>query len=504
MDEPRAAATRSPGGRRLALVIAVSQYVDPVLRRLRAPADDAVSLRDVLADPELGGFEVTSVIDQDAQQIRLAVDEFLTDRRPEDLLLLYLSCHGLVDLRRRLYFAARDTVKDRLAASGVEAHWLLDQLEDCRARRQVVVLDCCFSGAFAQGAKGDPDLALGERLLGQGRGRVVLTASRGTEYSFEGAATDGSVSPGSVFTSALVAGIRSGAADSDQDGFISVDDAYAYAFEQVRQAGAPQTPQRWLYGAEGDILLARSPLGAGEQSRMPISEVALSTRADQAVTDPTTSPPPRPRRPSRVQLLALAGAVVTTGVAAAVFAWLSGRDGSGDPGSGSGSASGSATSGVYTATGPWRIVVHDGRQDGDSGCDITVSNADGDVRSITEIYGTKSFQVPGRGRFRWTSNDPGCLVVQHKGPGDAPLPFVQPIGTGDTDAFRPRGKVSVTVTNFSGSPNCELRLVSADTGRPVDLTTATPGSATAVLDPSGATPVYVADPECVVRVSRAG
>ena len=36
------------------------------------------------------------------------------------------------------------------------------------------------------------------------------------------------------------------------DGYISVDDAYTYAFETVKRAGcSSQTPQRWLYGAEG-------------------------------------------------------------------------------------------------------------------------------------------------------------------------------------------------------------------------------------------------------------
>ena len=67
--------------------------------------------------------------------------------------------------------------------------------------------------------------------------------------------------PGSIFTSALVDGIRSGAADLDKDGLISVDDAYAYAFDRLRTAEAHQTPQRWLYGAEGDIFLARNPAG---------------------------------------------------------------------------------------------------------------------------------------------------------------------------------------------------------------------------------------------------
>ena len=250
-----------PDERRLALVVATETYEDASLRRLRAPGHDAEDLGAVLADPGVGGFSVTSVIDGTAQEVRIAVGDFLADRRPDDLVLVYLSCHGLVDLRRRLYFAARDTTKERLSATGVEAKWLLDQLEDCRAKRQVLILDCCFSGAFALGAKGDEDLGIGQRFSGQGRGRAVLTASRDSEYSFEGEPTPGQEVPGSIFTSALVDGIRSGAADLDQDGYVSVDDAYGYAFDAVRASRAEQTPQRWFYGAEGSILLARNPAG---------------------------------------------------------------------------------------------------------------------------------------------------------------------------------------------------------------------------------------------------
>ncbi len=250
-----------PPGPRLALVVATGTYTDPGLRRLRAPAQDADDLAQVLADPSIGGFTVTTVIDQPAQRIRLAIEDFLEGRGTGDLLLVYLSCHGLLDARRRLYFAAADTRKDRLGATGVEAAWVLDQLEHCRARRQVLILDSCFSGAFAHGAKGEADVDLRDRFLGEGRGRVVLTASTATEYSFEGDPTDAASPAGSVFTAALVHGLRTGDADIDHDGHISVDDAYAYVFDQIQAAGAAQTPQRWLYGAEGRILLARSPAG---------------------------------------------------------------------------------------------------------------------------------------------------------------------------------------------------------------------------------------------------
>ncbi len=248
-------------GPRLALVVATNTYTDPGLTQLRAPARDADDLTQVLADPGIGGFAVTTVIDQPAHQVRLAIEDFLDGRGTGDLLLVYLSCYGLQDDRRRLYFAATDTRKDRLRSTAVEAAWIMDQLEHCRARRQVLILDSCFSGAFAIGAKGEADLGLKDRFLGDGRGRVVLTASNATEYSFEGDPTGTAAPAGSVFTAALVQGLRTGAADTDHDGHVSVDDAYAYVFDQVQAAGAAQTPQRWLYGAEGQILLARSPAG---------------------------------------------------------------------------------------------------------------------------------------------------------------------------------------------------------------------------------------------------
>ena len=253
-----------PDGVRSALVIATTTYEDPSLRRLHAPAKDAVEFATVLADPTVGGFAVTRILDQPAQGVRMAIEAFLTGTSPSDLVLLYLSCHGVTDARRRLHFAATDTVQSSLASTGVDSAWVYDRLEECRARRQVLILDCCFSGAFARGAKGSDSLGL-DRLTEPGRGRAVLTASNATEYSFESPEDahpePGSAAVGSVFTAALLDGLRDGRADRDGDGFVTVDEAYAYAYQQVRASGAAQTPQRWLSGGEGQIVLSRSPAG---------------------------------------------------------------------------------------------------------------------------------------------------------------------------------------------------------------------------------------------------
>ena len=281
-----------PAENRSALVIATGVYADAQLAGLRAPARDAADLAAVLGDPELGGFEVTSLIDRDAHDIRVGVEEFIADRAPDDLLVVYLSCHGVRDAPGRLYFAAADTRKTLLASTGVESQWVLDRLDECRARRQVLVLDCCFSGAFAvTGGKTGEAEAEGELrrlLVGHGRGRVVLTASRAGEYSYEGQALPGAEIAGSVFTAGLVNGLRTGGADSDNDGLISVEDAYDYAYTYVQAHTAAQTPQRWTYGAEGKIWLARNPTSRSMPTALsqPVSQDPVARNASDA--PPTT------------------------------------------------------------------------------------------------------------------------------------------------------------------------------------------------------------------------
>jgi len=256
-------APKLPDGPRAALVVATGSYNDATLTQLRSTAHDAKDMANVLADPDIGSFEVTSVVDRTAQEIRLAVEDFLEGRGSADLIVVYISCHGLLDRQDRLYFAATDTRKDRLAATAVEASWLWDRLEECRSSCQVVILDCCNSGAFGRaGGKGeaDTDLRLSERFVTQGRGRAILAASRANQRSWEGAAS-GEAGSSSVFTGALAEGLRTGAADLDGDGYVSVEEAYKYAYRKVIESNAGQIPQHSISGGEGNMLLTRNPAG---------------------------------------------------------------------------------------------------------------------------------------------------------------------------------------------------------------------------------------------------
>ena len=244
-------------GRRSALVVANDTYQDQRLSRLRAPATDAEQLAGVLRNAEIGGFQVEVSLNEPEHVVRRKVSSFFDDRGPDDLLLLHLSCHGVKDEDGRLYFATPDTEIDHLDATSLPADYVNRQMTKSRSRRIVLLLDCCYSGAFARGMmnRGDERMDIMERF--DGRGRIVLTASSAMEYSFEGDQLAGQGKP-SVFTSALVEGLATGEADRDRDGFVSVDELYDFAFDRVRTVTPSQTPGKWVFDVQGDFYIARS------------------------------------------------------------------------------------------------------------------------------------------------------------------------------------------------------------------------------------------------------
>ena len=176
----------APPERRRALVVANARYDDPALERLASPAQDAAALTRALEDPVRCGFEVTEIVDSESGEVTEAVEGFLVDAERTDLIVLYFSCHGLKDDGGRLYFAARNTRRNRLRSTAVPAATVNELLLASRSRRKVLLLDCCYGGAFAKGmqVKGDPAVHTAEHF--GGRGLVVLTASDSTQYAFDG------------------------------------------------------------------------------------------------------------------------------------------------------------------------------------------------------------------------------------------------------------------------------------------------------------------------------
>src|SRR6266498_506992 len=149
-------------------------------------------------------------------------------------------------------------------STAVSADFVQRCMRASRSRSVVLLLDCCYGGAFAQGVKvraaGDVNVldSFPQERTGGGRGRAVITASSAMEYAFEGdrLADDQHHRP-SVFTSALVEGLATGDADRDEDGWVSLNELYDYVFDKVREQNPHQTPSRDVE-MQGELYLARS------------------------------------------------------------------------------------------------------------------------------------------------------------------------------------------------------------------------------------------------------
>lgn len=262
---------------RSALIVANGEYRSEKLRRLRAPAHDADALARVLQDPAIGGFEVGLVRDQPEHVLRRRIARFFTERRRDDLLVLHISCHGLKDDDGHLFFAATDTEFDDLESTALPEEFVRRQMAKSRSGRIVLLLDCCYSGAFSRGmaARSGEGVELKERFAG--RGRAVITASNAMEYSFEGDDLNGQGEP-SVFTGAVVKALETGQADRDHDGWIAFDELYDYVYDEVRGC-SPQHPLKWV-DLEGELRIARSVY------RPPVQPVGLPRDVQGAVDSP--------------------------------------------------------------------------------------------------------------------------------------------------------------------------------------------------------------------------
>jgi hypothetical protein len=267
-------------GKRSALIVANDSYTDPGLSRLRAPDSDAQALARVLRDPDIGDFEVRVLLNEPAHEVNLAVEEFFADRRPDDLLLVHFSCHGVKDESGELFFAAANTRLRRLGATAVAAEFVNRRMNRSRSRRVVLLLDCCYAGAFERGmtARAGTGIGIGEQF--GGRGRAVITASSAMEYAFEGdQLADTQEQAPSVFTSALVEGLETGEADRDQDGLVALDELYDYVYDKVRAVTPHQTPGKWTFGVQGELVIAR-------RSHPVTTPVPLPPELQEAVDSP--------------------------------------------------------------------------------------------------------------------------------------------------------------------------------------------------------------------------
>ncbi len=194
---------------------------------LRYAQSDAAKVGDVLRS--LGGFRPENVALLQGEpseafrstliSLNARIRELQGREGNEALLLVYYSGHA-------------DAQSLRMAGSQLPLRQLSELVTGSAATFRLLVVDACRSGALTRRKGGTVvapfPLAMDERLPGQGV--AVLTASAETEDAQESDELSGS-----FFTHAFVSGLL-GAADSDGDGEIVLEEAYRHARDATVRA----------------------------------------------------------------------------------------------------------------------------------------------------------------------------------------------------------------------------------------------------------------------------
>ncbi len=302
-----------PIRRRWAFLVGIDRYNH--LRDLNYCAADMRSLRDALI--EHGGYDpdcvATVTYSEDSRLsvssglIRVELMNFLGKVHSDDSVLFAFAGHGDVDELGKAWLmmpeASVSKEKSKLYKyTALPVEEIYSFLEGCNAQQKMIVLDACHSGA----SRGDEEDAANKLSLFDitpGKGILELLSCDGDQVSFESK----ELGQG-VFSHFLSKGIAGDADTSgDQDGFVSADELYNYAYMQTKDyvwetQSKQQTPKR-RSDAVGQIIVAVRKTRDPELSAQQITEklkqvesqamlpVGFTTEAQQWLTCAESYPP---------------------------------------------------------------------------------------------------------------------------------------------------------------------------------------------------------------------
>ncbi len=243
-----------------AVLIGSNTYSDKSLSKLRYAEKDCEDLEKVLTDKKTGLFLNKNVftllgIEATTNNVETALHtHVVSDRSPEDMVLVYISGHGFImpDLKKT-YLATYDVSKKRLSNNpreGLDMDFLHDKIfKRSKARNVIFVMDTCHSGAFVPTSRGSkPKLLIDEHFYSTGSGRTAIMSCTHDEQSHE----RDDLKNG-VFTHYLIKGLNGKAAESGTNE-ITIDSLLAYVRRHIPHE---QKPVRYGHDC-GRVVLARS------------------------------------------------------------------------------------------------------------------------------------------------------------------------------------------------------------------------------------------------------
>lgn len=255
------------GRKTLALAVGINRYQE--LRALSRAANDA---RDVAAVIRTGAVhsEVKLLIDEEATKnaILRKLEWLAANARIDDTALVFFGGHGMrvSHPEEKAYFCPFEALMSDLDQTCLTTHEFTAALRAINSERLVVLLDTCHAGAIGEPRHCSiPDLTtpLASRNLDalvQGKGRVILAASRPEEVAWELSGMRNG-----LFTSFVLRALRGSVARPD--GTIWVSDIFSYVSRNVQQFDYQHTYQKAI--GEDFVVMVQNPVAPLQRTFTP-------------------------------------------------------------------------------------------------------------------------------------------------------------------------------------------------------------------------------------------
>ena len=253
-----------------ALIVACDFYTED-FAPIPHTVNEAKALGETLFTYGYEPFEPRYHLDDINANVQETMGRFFTSASPDDFVLFYFGGHGRKDDDGELYLVLRDTILKELITTGLSASTLSKLISKCPAQKKVIVLDACYSAAIEQGSRSDHQQIGVERRIQQGKGTAILTSANSVQLAY-------SREDRRSFTYFLTEGLRTGKADKNQDGNISLDEWFEYAYEGVlswQPGESIQNPQMFYKLKEGLVYIGQ--VRPEEEEDLPIPQIPHSS-----------------------------------------------------------------------------------------------------------------------------------------------------------------------------------------------------------------------------------
>ena len=245
--------------------IGVSEFSDASMN-LKYAAKDAKDIAETFKENGAKNFDnvnIMTLTNKDATKEKIIeIKSFFSKAQPEDIVILQIATHGLLDNDLNYYLATTDIDFSSPQLKGLVYEDFENLIDGIACRKKIVLIDACHSGevdtddknllADAEIKKGNVNARgfktfkkpadqvgmanayeLMKELFADFRsstGAVIISAAGGAEFAYES-----DMWKNGVFTYSLIDGIKDKKADTNKDGIIMISELSDYIFSSVKK-----------------------------------------------------------------------------------------------------------------------------------------------------------------------------------------------------------------------------------------------------------------------------